>query len=60
MGKHDVERVKAVAGAALTARQPDEALTELALAPGGDAEVVLLQAEAIAAEEPGQGRRPAA
>ncbi len=46
LGKHDVERVKAVASAALTARQPDQALAELALAPGGNTEVVLLQAEA--------------
>ena len=46
LGKHDVDRVKAAAGAALAGRQPDQALAELGLAKSSDTDVVLLRAEA--------------
>jgi len=44
--KHDPELAKAVAGAALAARQSDQALAALALASTSDTDVVLLRAEA--------------
>jgi cellulose synthase operon protein C len=46
LGKHDLDRVKAAAGAALALRQPDQAVAELAQAKSSDTDVVLLRAEA--------------
>ena len=46
LSKHDPERAKASAGAALAARQTDQALAALALSSTSDTDVVLLGAEA--------------
>lgn len=46
LGRGDLERVKAAAGAALAARATDQALGELGQARTSDTEVVLLRAEA--------------
>ena len=46
LSRHDAERIKAAAGAALAAKQPDRALAELAQARASDTDLVLLRAEA--------------
>ncbi len=48
LGRHDLDRVKAAAGAALASHQPDQALQELGQAKSSDTDVVLLRAEAAA------------
>jgi predicted Zn finger-like uncharacterized protein len=58
LGKHHPERLKARASAALMAKQADQALAELAEAPGSDVEVVLLRAEATL--QKGQAKAAAA
>ena len=50
LGKHDLDRVKAAAGAALAERQADQALLELSQAKTSDTDVVLLRAEVAQAK----------
>ncbi len=50
LGKHDLDRVKAAAGAALAERQADQALLELNQAKTSDTDVVLLRAEVAQAK----------